>query len=294
MIRTRSWRNRSSAPRPSSAWAEEFDRRHPQDVGCGLLLSAPHGRDLGPRDAGVEAACVTIGQHAVRHLDARCDPVGNRPAGPELGVVWMRHHDKRALHVLVAKDRHHQQPAIIQFCVMAPSCRPGGAETRRLPFRLLIWPVQRRRPSQIWPIPAGGLPVRSHLDRNQRAHLIPVLDALGLQSTAGHAYDAYARSRSARRSGAVGPVYLAAIAPVDLPFTQELRARAFLRVKPATITLCNASAGPFSGGILRPAPQARRAEPAVAGPSAAARSTSFGLTSKCQVRVPGRQFGSGC
>ena len=57
------------------------------DLGRGPLLRLPDAGDLRAGDRGVEAACVAVGDNAVRHLDAGLGPRRDGSGGPEVDVV---------------------------------------------------------------------------------------------------------------------------------------------------------------------------------------------------------------
>ncbi len=78
--------------------AEPADVLNADRLGGGLLLRPPDARDVGAGDRLVEAACIPVGDDAVRHLDAGLGEGGDGACGPEIHVVGMRGYDEDALH----------------------------------------------------------------------------------------------------------------------------------------------------------------------------------------------------
>lgn len=83
------------------AQAEELNVADAQQLGGLELLGAAHARYLGTRYRRVKAACVAIGEHAIRDLCASVGPPGDRPPSPELRIVRMRHDHEHSLHFTI-------------------------------------------------------------------------------------------------------------------------------------------------------------------------------------------------
>ncbi len=95
------------------------------------------GRDVTLRDGWVEAAALAVGQDAVGHLDAGLRPLGDRAAGPELGVVGVRDDGQGPLDLLVRQRRHlflflvcSCRAVLVVIACPAAACGPRGRARR--------------------------------------------------------------------------------------------------------------------------------------------------------------------
>ena len=82
---------------PTVGITEEDDRGHAH-LACGstLFLLAQLGHVLA-RDGAIRTAGIAVGHYAVRDLDTRFDPRGNRARGAEIDIVRVRGNDEHAL-----------------------------------------------------------------------------------------------------------------------------------------------------------------------------------------------------
>ena len=71
--------------------------RNPQHLARSALLCLPDRRHLRSRHVAVDAARVTVGDQAVRHLNPCASPGAHRPSSAEVDVIGMGHDDQESL-----------------------------------------------------------------------------------------------------------------------------------------------------------------------------------------------------